>query len=197
MIQSQHRCHPENYLKRAKHCLGQSEPEFLYYAALELRCFVEARQHQYLTAQRKYAKSMPRSWRIGQQGKELKRIYDLQKIQRLRMIFQDNFEFEFRYVPVSEILRNNSEKLGKLLHAQEDVQEQSHLEEMQALLSTTWEKANHCQSGNLLAPSLLDKSSGQPAGNLEAIVPNGESAELIRHMQEGAKMIVKVDYLEI
>lgn len=44
-------CGSEAYLDRAKDCLEEGNPRNLFYAAFELRCFVERRQQDYLEAQ--------------------------------------------------------------------------------------------------------------------------------------------------
>jgi hypothetical protein len=72
------------YLARAKSQLERNNPEALFYAALELRCFVEARQDDYLDAQKRYARSIPKPYKIGAQGRVLDRIFDNKQIQHFQ-----------------------------------------------------------------------------------------------------------------
>ena len=56
--------HSESYLERARKRLDEGTLEGLFYAALELRCGVEARLHQYLEAYKRIALKKKRKWRI-------------------------------------------------------------------------------------------------------------------------------------
>ena len=65
-------CGPSSHLERAKRCLKKTEPEFLFYAALELHYFVESGQALYLDAREKYIKSIPRRWKVEHQANALR-----------------------------------------------------------------------------------------------------------------------------
>ena len=53
-----------DYLKRAKARLNEDKGESLFYAALELRCGIEARLHEY-TVRIPKTRSSEKMWQIG------------------------------------------------------------------------------------------------------------------------------------
>jgi len=109
---------PDAYLERARTLLLEDRAASLFYAAFELRCFVEARQDLHLDAQREYARSIPKHWKIGAQGKALEAVFESNKIQHIIFSYEGEQIFDAYHIPVSGDLRKRSAKLGELLHAQ-------------------------------------------------------------------------------
>jgi hypothetical protein len=107
-----------DYLERAKRRLGEGTHEALLYAAYEVRCAVEARQNRYLNAQKQYALSLPKAWRIGDQGAELERIFASDRIQQITWHLSSGDRVVVQHVPVDKELREKVAKLNDLLHAQ-------------------------------------------------------------------------------
>lgn len=186
---------PHSYLERASRCLEHGNTEHLFYAAFELRCFVESRQFQYLEAQKQYVDSMPRHWKVGQQSKELKKIFDIEKIQKTTNIFSDGFEFVYLYIPVSTKLKNNAEKIGELMHSQAKEVTIKDRNNIGNFLTETLSLASHCLSGNLLAPMLLNSKTGQPAGNIQLMLDNEQLQELKPRLIPNDPFVAHVEYL--
>ncbi|MEZ5767724.1 MAG: hypothetical protein R3D80_08700 [Paracoccaceae bacterium] len=84
--------------------------EFLFYAAFEL-AVSEQRQHELLSAQERYRRSLPKKFEIGKQHLELSRIFGRNEIQCITSTFQYGWEIEFQYVPVSVSLRKRAQRL--------------------------------------------------------------------------------------
>jgi tetratricopeptide (TPR) repeat protein len=189
-------CDSNNYLKRAEACLEKNDPQYLFYAALELRCFIENRQNDYLEAQEKYRKSLPKRWKIGKQASELGRFFNLDKIQKITNIFEDGFQFVSLYVPVSKSLAANSVRLGELMHAQNDDLSEESLETFQSRLNNILKCAHECQSGNMLSPVLMDKSTGNSFGHVSLKLDQNDANEMKDRFQAGTKMVANVEYLE-
>ena len=187
---------PDAYLERAKKLLQKCNAASLFYAAYELRCFVEARQDLYLDAQREYARSVPKRWKIGAQGKTLERIFESNKIQNIKWHFKDEQVFDAYHIPVSNELRKRSEKLGGLLHArgiQNEPDEVWWIDTRKNLLEI-YEMAWLCNCGTLLSPMFLHK--GMTVGKMMIKGSNGISEKLKSSMKKGAVGTMEVSYPE-
>lgn len=184
------------YLARAKSRLEENTPASLFYAAFELRCYVETRQDDYINAQKEYAKSIPKAYKIGVQGKVLERIFDNKQIQFFAFSISDNEVFECYHVPVSPKLRKEAEWLGNLLHAQmkfhlaDDPWWLTVREKLLAIYRLAWT----CAQGNL--PSPLFMVDGNTIGNIEIHGDEEYLANLMTLLKPGAKGTFRVDYLK-
>ncbi|WP_414814962.1 hypothetical protein [Rhizobium sp. IY2] len=185
-----------SYLKRAKCRINENTDEGLFYAALELRSFLEARQDEYLDAQRTYAKSMPAAWETSKQWKALQRISKSDKIQHLNFSFSDGWTLEAFHVPVTETFRKATEKLSDMLHAQAVYRppESPWWEEARHKVIAVYRSAWLCQQGTLLCPALVDKDMIE--GRLALLLPGGETEEYAKRFAKDQTMFVKVNYLE-
>lgn len=183
------------YLARAKSRLQENTAEALFYAAFELRCFVEARQDDYLDAQKEYARSIPKAYKIGAQGKALERIFDSKEIQSFVFAVEDGETFQGYHVPVGRKLRNEAEWLGNLLHAQmrwralEDPWWGTTRDRLLAIYRLAWT----CAQGNL--PSPLFMTNGKTIGNVRVYGTAEELASLQKALPAGAKGLMQVNYL--
>lgn len=187
---------PDAYLERARDHLISGEAVSIFYAALELRCFVESRQDRYLEAQAEYAKSIPKRWKIGAQGKALEAIFEKDQIQQISWQSNNELVFEAHYVPLSPELRKIAERLGSLLHAQEkwispeDKWWNTTREELRHAYNLAWT----CNKGNLLSPMLLIK--GRTLGNMMLEIESDTKDKLLANMKKGAMGVLNVDYLD-
>lgn len=185
------------YLARAKLRLEEKTAEALFYAAFELRCYVEARQDDYLDAQKEYARSIPKSYKIGAQGKVLERIFDSKQIQSFAFAISDSEVFKGYHVPVSPKLRKESEWLGNLLHAQmkfypaDDPWWRTTRERVLALYRLAWT----CAQGNLPSPLFL--VNGNSVGNIRVHGDQEYLNSLMAVLKPGAKGVMAVDYLKM
>ena len=187
---------PNSYLERAKHQLLADNAVSQFYAAFELRCFVEARQDQYLDAQREYARSVPRPWKIGSQGKALEAIFESESIQRIIWHYEGEEVFDAYHTPVTNELRNRAEKLGNLLHAQgvwRDPEDEWWLETRRELIEA-YEIAWLCSRGSLLSPMFLQ--DGHTVGKMMLPTDDGTAEKLKEILKEGATGTLNVSYPE-
>lgn len=189
-------CSPRSYLERAEICLTHDEVHFLFYAAFELRCFVEARQQQYLEAQESYRLALPGQWKIGKQAAELGRIFGRNDIQRVTYIFPSGDELACKYVPISSKLKSKTEKLGGLLHAQKENLEKGRIDELKSSLFGIYEAANECQDGNMLSPLLLNLDGTAIFTDTTLEIPHDDMEKLHLNFKEGTKMRLNVDYVD-
>jgi len=185
-----YRVSAEGYLARAQTQLALGSSEALFYAAFELRACIEARQDQYLDAQRAYARGIPRSWKIGNQRRELSRIFEGQKIQLIRIRLSSGLE-TFRYIPVVPGLSKAAEQLGDVLHAQEKFREKDDpwWLTLREWISRIAVHAEYCCAGELLCPCLVRAGMGSLAvdlkNNLMSVLPE---------IRPGKTFEIQVDY---
>jgi hypothetical protein len=188
---------PRDYLARAKQRLEERTLVGLFYAALEVRCFVEARQDEYLDAQKEYAKSIPKAWKIGAQGKSLEWVFSSKQIQHLTWLVGDK-SIEAYHVPVGEELRNAGERLSDLLHVQAkryDVSDPWWTETRRRLVGI-YQRAWACCQGRLLCPALVGKD-GQTIGAIKIeLDANGDPRGVADMLKPGVRGILRVNYLD-
>lgn len=186
---------PDAYLVRAREHFLNGSAQSLFYAALELRFFVESKQDHYLEAQVQYAKSVPKRWKIGAQGKALEAIFESDRIQQVAWLVNGELIFEAHYVPLSPQLRKYAERLGDLLHARgewiapDDPWWDSTWKELRDAYELAWQ----CNRGLLLSPMFL--VNGQAVGTMALSADEKTSDKLLANLAEGTKGVMKVDYL--
>lgn len=189
---------PQAYLSRAREQLLIGSAQCLFYAAFELRCFVESRQDEYLEAQREYASSVPKSWKIGAQGKALEAIFENANIQQITWVVGDETVYEAHYVPVSAHLRNAVQRFGELLHAATNplASDNSWWEKTAVDVHNAYELAWQCNRGRLLSPMCM--VDGHAVGKMMVDPINEEAYEkLVANMKAGTRGLLKVDYLDV
>lgn len=183
---------PTEYVEGARYCLDKGDARHLAYAALELRRFVEARQYEYLIAQKKYRESLPKTHEISGQFRALQRVYNQERTQILLHQFRNGFEYEFRFAPVTEDLKNRAERMSEWLHAPKKAADEASVTAFRAFAEQTYTLAEVVNAGNLLCPALLIGDS--TVGDLIAKIPKEDSEALSAQLSVGAEMLVKVRY---
>lgn len=181
-----------DYLARARLNLASDQLPSLFYAAFELRCCVEARQDLYLEAQRKYRRSLPRSWQLKPKSRELDRIFASNRIAKITVHFDDSIASTFHYVPVSTSLLKAAQKLGDDLHCKQRHHDPSHpwWSELRDRLVDTYRQAWFCCKGQLLCPLLLN-----PDLKTEGIFDmDGLDPDFITAMRSGRDVKITVAY---
>jgi hypothetical protein len=183
---------PTEYLDGAHYCLERGDHRHLAYAALELRRFVEARQYEYLVAQEIYRISLPKTHEISKQYRELRRIYGDEKTQMLNFIFEDGSEFTFRFVPISQSLKQRAEAMSQWLHAPRRQPSEDMFRSFRELAEQTYVDARAVNAGNLLCPSLL--IGRHTVGKLMAKLSTANSELIARQFLPGVPVTVNVNY---
>jgi len=181
-----------DYLMRAEQCLRQNDPKFLFYAALELRCAVEARMREYLANWEHVSKNQKQGWEIAKLGRAAEKAFKANKLMRWRVL--DNATREtnivFYYTPVTKSLELNTKRLGDYLHAPKDYhpEEDRWWMEFRNLLQEMLLQTKFATTGTLLGPALL---KGKRIHLNMEVPPETDLTEL---QDIGALKTVSVDY---
>ena len=186
---------PDAYLGRAREHILNGSAQSLFYAALELRFFVESKQDQYLEAQAEYAKSVPKRWKIGAQGKALEAIFESNRIQQVAWSVKGELIYEAHYVPLPPELRKYAERLGDLLHAMGEwkASDDPWWSKTWKDLRVAYELAWQCNRGLLLSPMFLVE--GHAVGTMVLSADGDARDKLLKNMEAGTMGVMKVDYL--
>lgn len=188
-----------SYLERARARLIDDQETSIFYAALELRCCVEARQAEYIEHLSVYKNQKLRPYRIGENRTKIAKISGGELIAKMTFNFEDGVTLEGFHTPVPAALTKYCEtSLDALRHAQTT---------FRALDDPWWRDAREglekhyrlawvaCR-GNLLVPPLWN-GIGKPAHPLVIEATDGDTS-LIERMQGsvGKPFKVQVEYLE-
>ena len=182
-------------MSRAKAQLERHEAAALFYAALELRSAVEARQLEYSEALEHLQGSKIRHWNIAETHKRLRSNSYVDAIAHMRFEQGENV-LDLFHVPVSSELKNQAEKLGDLLHAQAEYRLPADVfwtqlrERLVKIYRATW----LVSQGNCLVPPLMDKDGTLHPLKIEwPILDSDLLANL--DFSIGAKMHTRIRYL--
>jgi hypothetical protein len=188
-----------SYLARAKARLEDGTKPSLFYAAYEIRCAVEALQNMYLDAQRKYAESVPKAWRIKEQGAELERIFTSDTIQKITWRINGSPDFTAYHVPVDTALREGVQGLNDLLHAQTQYRKFYNRWWVQSRKRVigVYRAAWMCTRGNMLSPVLQSLEDGKRLMGEARLSLDGDDAKAFAAFSTvGVEMMIHVEYLK-
>ena len=188
---------PDAYLVRARRCLQSESPEMLFYAAFELRCCVEARQNEYLAAQRKFVRRSLKTWKAGPRSKVLNEIFSSERIAELIYRFDDAEARAFYYVPITKQMLRQYGRLGDVLHLMKDYRPPNHRwwsDTRERLLETYRSAWVLCQ-GELLTPPFINKDTGEV--ELTSRIPSDDPTGITDRLSRlGESFTMSVDYLK-
>jgi hypothetical protein len=185
------------YLERARAALLSKEPNFLFYAALELRCCVEARQLEYAESHSALKNTTIKSWKIADTGKRIEKVSNVDSISQMRFRFEDQEAVVF-HTPVSkQLIRLADKGLGDLLHAQRCFRSEGNewWAIKQAELVKCYRMSWVACKGDLMVPPLMSKKTGET--HPLVINQNSENEQLCKFMAEthDRRFEVEVTYL--
>lgn len=148
-----------SYLERAKELRLSEDRASQIYAALELRCGVEARLQEHAAATTSVSKRQATRYEIAKIGKAIDLAFGLGDsllIVNLRM--EDGRECNFVYAPVSDRLKEIAMRCGDYLHAMrlEKVSAPNFWNELSAMLEEGCNLLEVACSSEVLCPSLQD-----------------------------------------
>jgi hypothetical protein len=182
------------YLERAKGCMQQNDPKYLFYAAFELRCAVEARMREYLEAWDHVSKKQKEGWEINKLGSATERAFKTDRVMRWKV--KDAHTGEtlavLYYTPVTKKLRSNAQRLGNYLHAPKEYHPETDewWSEFRGLLDEIVHQLQAATTGTLLGPALKKGDRIQMATD----IPPGTDIERI--YRKGVAMKVHVEHLD-
>jgi hypothetical protein len=186
-----------DYLARAKHCLKESDRSFLFYAAFEIRCGVEARMQEYLEVQEHISKKKRQGWKVAQLARNIEdafRIGQKDAVVLVRDPVSKEVLLEVRYTPVKKSLHKRSETLGNYLHSAKKLHpsDSPFWDQFRRELELAVAELEHANSGNLLGPMLLCPN-GEIDMKLE--LPNNEASQWAKKLLfKGAQKVLEVRY---
>lgn len=185
-----------DYLERAKQCLAQGGNDYLFYAAFEIRCGVEARLQEYLEVQTHISKKKREGWQVAKLENNIEHAFQCGDKGVVLKIY-DNVEikFEARYTPVKKPLRLRAKRLGNYLHNAKEYYDSEDVfwSWFRDYLLEAIEELEHANSGRLLGPLLLHPNKTNVYMNLE--LPTSEEQELAKQLfSAGDHIVMKVEY---
>lgn len=153
-----------SYLRRTRERLLDDTKAALFYAALELRCCVEARQAEYIEHLNAYKGQKLRPYRLGENRDKIAKISDGKVIAKLTFDLGDGETFEGYHTPVPASLVRYCEKhLDKLRHVQSQYRgpDDEWWAKTRADLVSHYRQAWISCQGNMMVPPLWNANSKQ------------------------------------
>ena len=185
-----------DYLRRARAQLLSSNFDSLFYAALELRSGVEARLSEYVEVQENVSKKLKQGWRIAVLGKGIDRAFKIgDKLARFSYRDGGSGEelFVLYYTPVSKLLQQNAQKLGKYMHYQKQYRSDNDewWNTFRSELGHTYKLL--CQSciGTMLGPPLM--RNGNKFQTFVEVV-EGCAVDLTEYLHSGNRLVAGISY---
>ena len=181
------------YLRRAEERLDEGAAEGLIYAALEIRCGVEARLREYLEFQPHVRQKRKVDYRLKVLGKEASRVSPPdENLTRLTLSgLGGEHVLTLYYTPVTKRLRDLAGRCGDLLHALAEARDEAWCSETRIWLEEVWEELRRANLGELLGTP-LQFPDGQSEMNL--MLPDGVTLDDLPG--SGDTFDVEFEYLE-
>lgn len=144
-------------------------------------------------------KTLPKAWRIGDQGAELERIFKSDKIQQIVFHQDDHPPFAVHHVPVDHALRDRVQSLNDLLHAQDRFKKFYNRWWVLARdrVVDAYRRAWICCQGTLLSPVFDTGGDGQLSGQIQMELNTPEAEAFAKTLGAGKRFVAKIDYLPV
>jgi hypothetical protein len=186
-----------DYLERAKQCLSNGDCQSLFYAALEIRCGIEARMQQYLEVQDHISQKKREGWKVANLARNIENAFSLgDKDAVIRILDRETKKvlLETRYTPVKKSLRKKAEKLGNILHNAKKyyAPEDEYWTRLRCDLEEAVIELEQANSGRLLGPLLRHPDKKNIIMKLE--VPTPEEQEISKLIAANKQVTIEVDY---
>lgn len=186
-----------SYLARAQQRLESGASHDLFYAALELRCGVEARLQEYLEPHEFIPLGKRTDWRVGNLHRTMDKHFRLgDQVARVRIVAQERLLATLYYVPVSNRLKEIAHRLGDYLHAgkKHHAVHDPYWPAFRALLEEGEDLLRQATSGTLLGPMTIDSRTGQSLMPVELLPDaNGVIDDALRNLR-GRSVTLDVSY---
>lgn len=187
------------YLDRMKSRLEEGTKEALIYAALELRCGVEARLKEYIETIEHIPKSQKKEWAVAKLGRSLESAYrtgDKIMIFTIRL-HENSGEIQLLYTPVTKRLQDIANRVGDFLHAvrHELVSTGDWWKELRDLLDEAYPLLKLANAGQLVGLPLLHRPTNTTTMR---VVFEGEDdrSALIAKLAKGETHVISVQYID-
>lgn len=171
----------------------------LIYAALELRCGVEARLREYIETIEHIPKKQKKEWEVAKLGRSIESAYRTgDKIMIFTIQFpEDGAELRLVYTPVTKRLQRIAKQLGNFLHAPREASTANTewWNELRALLDEALPLLEQANSGELIGLPLLHRPTGRINARIYIEGDNSRVALALR-LKKDVKHIITVQYLD-
>lgn len=188
-----------DYLDRMKALLDEGSEASLIYAALELRCGVEARLREYIETIDHIPKAQKKEWAVAKLGRSIETAYRTgDKIMIFTITFpEDGAQLQLMYTPVSKRIQDIANRLGDYLHVpKKDIAEnQAWWKELRELLTEAYPLLKLATSGELIGLPLIHRPTNRL--NVRVLLFGGDPrSALVPRMTQGAQYTLRVEYIE-
>lgn len=187
------------YLERMESRLHEGTEEALIYAALELRCGVEARLKEYIETIEHIPKSQKKEWAVAKLGRSLESAYRTgDKIMIFTIRLAENAgDIQLLYTPVTKRLQDIANRVGDFLHAvrHEFVSHPGWWKELRDLLNEAYPLLKLANSGQLIGLPLLHRPTKTTTMR---VVFEGEDdrSALVAKLVQGETHVISVQYID-
>lgn len=146
-----------SYLDRARGRLGENTEEALVYAALEIRCGVEARLREYLEPQPHIPAKTKTDYRIKRLGAAAETVTPSEERLTRFAVYDEGRVLltEVFFTPVSSRLKDLAGRCGDLFHAQTEIRDADWWDETRSWVEEAWEELRRANLGELLGTPLM------------------------------------------
>ncbi len=188
-----------SYLDRAKVHLEVGTEAALIYAALELRCGVEARLKEYIETIDHIPKNQKKEWAVAKLGRSIESAYKTgDKIMIFTIHFpEDGEQLQLMYTPVTKRLRELAERFGDYLHAPRDeaVKNTVWWGQLRNLLQEAYPLLMLANGGDLIGLPLIHLPTKRM--NVRTVIKNEDPrSKLLTRFTQGATHTVSVIYID-
>jgi hypothetical protein len=179
--------------------MDEGTEEGLIYAALELRCGVEARLKEYIETIEHIPKAKKKEWAVAKLGRSIESAYRTgDKIMIFTVRFPDDeIEVQLMYTPVTKRLQEIAQRAGDFLHAPRASGElgPDWWNELRSLLTEAYPLLKLATAGELIGLPLLHRPTGRLSMRVAFESDDPRHAPLSR-LAEGIKYTLSVQYIE-
>ncbi|GEM_PF-709954 len=192
-----------DYLARARTRLSDNTQEALFYAALELRCGIEARYQEYLGAWDHIAEKKKSGWKIANLAKDVEGAFKTgNKIAEIR-IYDKNIVNEalliFYFTPVtSDLKRGVERRLNDCLHTMKRLRksEDTFWKKLRKDLEKIAGQLELANRGTLLGPPLMRADGKKIDMNCEIPETKLDHRDKMKDFMSKNDLLLKVSYLQ-
>lgn len=188
-----------DYLERAKVLLDEGTEASLIYAALELRCGVEARLKEYIETIDHIPKNQKKDWAVAKLGRSIETAYRTgDKIMIFTIQFpEDGEQLQLMYTPVSKRLQELAKRFGDYLHAphEETVVNTVWWQQLRNLLKEAYPLLMLANGGDLIGLPLIHRPTKRMSVRV-VFKEEDPRYKLLARLTQGATHKVTINYIE-
>lgn len=188
-----------DYLERVKVLLDKGTQASLIYAALELRCGVEARLKEYIETIDHIPKNQKKEWAVAKLGRSIDTAYRTgDKIMIFTIQFpEDGEQLQLMYTPVTKRLQELANRFGDYLHAprEEAVVTTIWWQQLRDLLQEAYPLLMLANGGDLIGLPLIHRPTKRM--NVRAVFRDEDPrCKLLARMTQGATHKITINYID-